>query len=76
MSSDTAARIAELKADIVTTRDAINRIVSGGQAYSAEGRAMTRGDLATLREHLKELRRDLAELEGGRTTRVYGVVYR
>jgi hypothetical protein len=71
-----AARIAELETDVASVRDAIRRIVSGGQAYSAEGRAMTRADLKSLRELEKDYADELARLVRGTRTRIYGVVHR
>ncbi len=71
-----ADRIAELTADLASTRAAIRRIVESGQAYSAEGRAMTRADLMTLRALEKDQRTELDALERGTATRVYGVVHR
>jgi hypothetical protein len=76
MSNSRAARIAELTTDLAFTRASIRQIVQGGQAYSAEGRAMTRADLAALRALEKDQRSELDQLERGTATRVYGVVHR
>ncbi len=71
-----AARIAELETDLVGVRESIRRIVSGGQAYSAEGRMMTRADLKALRELEKDYADELARLVRGTRGRTYGVVHR
>lgn len=76
MSLSRAARIAELTTDLALTRASIRQIVQGGQAYSAEGRAMTRADLAALRTLEKEQQSELAQLERPAAIRVYGVVHR
>lgn len=76
MSIARAARIAELTTDLALTRAAIRQIVIGGQAYSAEGRAMTKADLAALRALEKDQQSELAQLERPAAIRTYGVVHR
>jgi hypothetical protein len=76
VTTNRAARIAELTADLASIREAIRRIVTGGQAYSAEGRMMTRADLKALRELEKDQAEELSRLTRGTGTRVYGVVHR
>lgn len=76
MTTNRAARIAELTADLASVRESIRRIVTGGQAYSAEGRAMTRADLNALRELEKDMATELGTLTRGRGGRTYGVVHR
>jgi hypothetical protein len=76
MATTRAARIATLDADIELTLDAIRRIVTGGQAYSAEGRVMTRADLGALRSLLASQRSERNQLARGNGARVYGVVHR
>ncbi len=71
-----AARIAELTSDLAITRQAIRNIVRGGQAYSAEGRMMTRADLRALRDLEKDQADELARLTRGSATRIYGVIHR
>lgn len=69
-----AARIAQLETDLAETRSAISRIVTGGQAYSAEGRAMTKADLRVLQERESMLETKLSRLQrGGIAT--YGVQF-
>ena len=76
MSTSRAARIAELTSDLAATRLAIRNIIAGGQAYSAEGRMMTRADLAVLRTIEKEQAEELARITRGTRGRTYGVIYR
>jgi hypothetical protein len=76
MPIDRAARITELETDLAGIRDAIRRIVAGGQAYSAEGRMMTRADLRALRDLEKDTADELARLVRGTRGRTYGVVHR
>lgn len=76
MSTARATRIAELTADLALTRGAIRAIVQTGQAYSAEGRAMTRADLKALRELEKDQAGELDRLTRGTAGRSYGVVHR
>lgn len=74
--ADNSARIAELTTDLTGVRSSIRAIVKGGQAYSAEGRAMTRADLRSLRELEKSYVSELAELKRGGQARIYGAVFR
>lgn len=76
MPTPRAARIAELTSDLALTREAIRKIVTGGQAYTAEGRTMSRADLRALRELETDQKSELAQLSRGNATRVYGVVHR
>ena len=76
MASARDLRLAELTSDLALTREAIRTIVRGGQSYSAEGRVMSRADLRALREMETSQATELARLERGSATRVYGVVYR
>ena len=76
MPIDRAARITELETDLAGIRDAIRRIVAGCQAYSAEGRMMTRADLRALRDLEKDTADELARLVRGTRGRTYGVVHR
>lgn len=76
VSTDRAARIAELKSALASTRAAIRRITDGGQQYSAEGRSMMRADLRALRELEKDQADELARLERGRRGITYGVIHR
>lgn len=71
-----AARIAELTSDLALTREAIRKIVAGGQAYSAEGRMMTRADLRALQDLETNQEARLTQLSRGNATRVYGVIHR
>jgi hypothetical protein len=72
----TAARVTELTADLALTRAAIRAIVSGGQAYSAEGRSMNRADLTALRTLEREQAAELRGLQRGSGPRVFGVLHR
>ena len=69
-------RITELTDDLALTRAAVRKIITGGQAYSAEGRVMTRADLRALREIERDQANELAQLTRGSATRMYGVVHR
>lgn len=76
VTTSRTARLTELEADLAGVRDAIRRIVAGGQAYSAEGRMMTRADLRALRELETSYADELARLTRGTRGRTYGVVHR
>lgn len=55
----TAQRLAQVQA-------AIDKIETGGQAYTADGRQMSRGDLRTLYDQERRLKAELArETRGG-----------
>lgn len=69
-----AQRIAELETELTEVRDAIRKIVTGGQAYGAEGRTMTRADLKVLQEREDMLRAKLTKLRRGSVIRTYGVI--
>ena len=71
----TAERIAELESDLVIVRQTRRTILTGGQAYSAEGRAMTRADLAELSETEKLMADELRLLKRGSGPRVFGVIH-
>jgi hypothetical protein len=42
------------------TRDAIAKITAGGQAYTSDGRSLTRADLGALWAQVRELEKRLA----------------
>lgn len=60
-----AARIAQTETELTEVKAAISRIVTGGQAYSAEGRMMTRADLKALQERETHLEGKLARMRRG-----------
>ena len=76
MTTQRALRITELTSDLAATRLAIRKIIASGQAYSAEGRMMTKADLAVLRKIEKEQGEELAILQRGTRGRTYGVIHR
>lgn len=47
--------LAQVQADIATTRTAINDILNNGQSSSMNGRTLTMADLGELRRHLAYL---------------------
>ena len=64
-----AERITQLETELAEVKAAISRIVTGGQAYSAEGRAMTKADLRVLQERESLLEQKLVRARrGGITT--------
>ncbi len=67
-----AERIAQTQNELTEVKTAISRILTGGQAYSAEGRAMTRGDLRALEEREVRLEAKLTRLQRG-GIRTFGV---
>lgn len=60
-----AERIAQLETQLSEVQQAISRIVTGGQAYTAEGRAMTKADLSVLQERETLLEQKLARARRG-----------
>lgn len=70
------ARITELKEDLQRIRNAMRAVITGGQAYSAEGRVMTRADLRELRALERDLAAELAQLKRNSGARVFGVLHR
>jgi hypothetical protein len=72
----TTARIAELETEIAEVRAAIRQIITGGQAYQGEGRAMTRADLGALRTMEREKVAELRRMQTGGAIRMRGGVYR
>jgi hypothetical protein len=75
----TAERLARIEA--LTTRRAaleasILTIIQGGQAYSAEGRVLTRADLKALREMEKDVDVEIARLRRSSGPRLLGAIYR
>lgn len=60
-----AERLAQAEAELAEVKSAISRIVTGGQAYSAEGRAMTRADLKALQERETHLEAKVSRLSRG-----------
>lgn len=54
-NSGTTYTLAQVQADIATTRSAISEILSNGQSRSIKGRTLTSADLGQLREHLSWL---------------------
>jgi hypothetical protein len=58
-------RIAQLETELAEVKAAISRIVSGGQAYSAEGRAMTKADLRVLQDRETLLEQKLSRAKRG-----------
>ena len=75
-SAERTARIEELRSDLAQVREAQRKIVAGGQAYSGEGRMMTRADLAQLGTREQDLAQELSRLQRGRAGRTYSVNYR
>jgi len=71
-----AARLADLDARLAETTAAISKIVATGQAYSAEGRMMTRANLRDLRELEVSLRRERSGVARRGRIRTFGVVVR
>ncbi len=69
-----AQRIAELETELTEVRAAIQKIVAGGQSYSAENRTMNRADLKVLQEREDMLRAKLGKLRRGSIIRTYGVI--
>jgi hypothetical protein len=60
-----AERIAQYETQLAEVQQAISRIVTGGQAYTAEGRAMTKADLGVLQERETLLEQKLARAQRG-----------
>lgn len=67
-----AERITQSSTELAEVKTAISRIITGGQAYSAEGRAMTKADLKVLQERERMLETKLARLQSG-GIRTFGV---
>lgn len=72
----TSERLAAIDTELCAIRTARLKIVNTGQAYTAEGRMMTRANLRDLRELEKDLERDRARLVRGGRIRTFGVVVR
>ena len=69
-----AERLAQLDTRIDEVVEAISRVATGGQAYAAEGRQMTKADLAQLRQLEHDLKRERAAVARGGRIRTFGVV--
>ena len=75
-SAAASARIVEIDAELAAIRAARLKVVTGGQAYQADGRQMTRADLRGLRELEKDLQQEQARLRRGGRIPTFGVVVR
>ena len=60
------ATIDELTQELIELKTARTRILTGGQSYAAEGRTLTRADLATLDRMIRqtEARLEMAKNNG------------
>lgn len=71
-----AVRIAEIETELCAIRAARLKIVATGQAYTAEGRQMTRANLRDLRDLEKDLMREQSMRQRNGRIRTFGVVMR
>lgn len=67
------ATLAELKADLAMYKEAEKAIVLGAQQYEVAGRKVTKANLSTIREAIRELEMRIAMLSGSTcATAVFG----
>jgi hypothetical protein len=75
-TAERLARIATLNTRRAALEASILTIIQGGQAYSAEGRVLTRADLKQLREMEKEVDAEIARLNRSSGPVLLGAIYR